>query len=502
MITKAKIPWQEVGIALLLYATVLVYQGYQYGQGDQSQILPCLYAQDHPGAYAADHYVSTYLLGKVNERSVFHFIFRYLGYNQPWLVWIWHVILGTSLMLAWIRIAGLGIRLKAYQYLAAASIFIIGYHTSTGSNELYYNMVIPSLAAKALGSWAIYYWLKEKYLWWISLVTIAGFLQPLVGLQLFMLTLLAMAFHLLLEKKIKELPWKLILPYLILTLPWLYFLAKYNGGSTSPDLFMDIMEFRLSHHFFPSYFGWFHLIVFGLFAIITIRFYTRRLKWFMLAIVIGCIAYTIGVENYRSPLALYTQWWKTTIWLEAFLFIAVMVNIEKFAPSPKLIAKYSIVVPILLLLLISTYRLSGWFGEKPEYMFPWSSVKSDAVDVSEQAATLTPENSVFIIPIDFTAFRWYSKRSLYVDYKALFHQEQFLFDWYKRIENIYAYGLKEKKGGFDIHVFSTALLEEPTLISTDYWRSLGITHIISTSADIKTLKLVYSNPTYTIYSLY
>jgi hypothetical protein len=45
-----------------------------------------------------------------------------------------------------------------------------------------------------------------------------------------------------------------------------------------------------------------------------------------------------------------------------------------------------------------------------------------------------------------------------VDYKALFHQEQFLFDWYKRIENIYAYGLKEKKGGFDIHVFSTTAL--------------------------------------------
>jgi hypothetical protein len=295
MTDKLKIPWMEIATALLLYATVLIYQGYQYGQGDQSQILPCLYAQDHPGTYADDHYVSTYLQGKLNERSVFHFLFRYLGYNQPWMVWIWHAILGTSLMLAWIRIAALGIRLKAYQYLAAALIFIIGYHTSTGSNELYYNMVIPSLAAKALGSWAIYHWLKEKYLWWIVLVTIAGFLQPLVGFQLFLLTLVSLAFHLLLEKKISELPWKLILPYLLLTIPWLYFLSKFNGGSSSPDLFMDIMEFRLSHHFFPSYFGWIHLLAFGLFAIITIRFYTRRLKWFMLAIVLGCIVYTIGV---------------------------------------------------------------------------------------------------------------------------------------------------------------------------------------------------------------
>ena len=227
-----------------------------------------------------------------------------------------------------------------------------------------------------------------------------------------------------------------------------------------------------------------------------------RLKWFILTILLGCIAYTIGVELYRQPLALYTQWWKSTIWLEAFAFIAIGVTLEKGSPSPKMFTKYTMVVPLVILLLVSVYRLSGWFGDKPEYMLPWSTTQSDEVDISLQADSLTPAKAVFIVPIDFTSFRWYSKRSLYVDYKALFHQEQFLKEWYQRIENIYAYGLKEKQSGFDIHVFSTSLLEEPTLISTDYWRKLGITHILSTSPDIKTLNKVYSNETYTIYSLW
>jgi len=155
----------------------------------------------------------------------------------------------------------------------------------------------------------------------------------------------------------------------------------------------------------------------------------------------------------------------------------------------------------LILLVVCAYRLNGHIGTKPEYTLPWTTTISDEVDISEQAGKLTPDSAVFIIPVDFTAFRWYSKRSTYVDYKAMFHQEEFLTEWYQRIQNIYAYSLKEKEAGFDIHIFSASLLEEPSSISIDYWRSIGITHIISTASEIKTLKIVGQNGTYFIYSL-
>ena len=78
----------DVIAACLLYVMVILYQGYQYGQSDQSQILPVIFAQDHPGAYANDHYVNEYLKSGINERTVFHLIFRQIGYGSPVFVFI------------------------------------------------------------------------------------------------------------------------------------------------------------------------------------------------------------------------------------------------------------------------------------------------------------------------------------------------------------------------------------------------------------------------------
>ncbi|MEO6132942.1 MAG: hypothetical protein ABIQ02_13930, partial [Saprospiraceae bacterium] len=224
--------------AIILYATVLVYQGYQYGQGDQTQILPCLWAQDHPGAYANDHYVQNYLVSGINERTIFHFLLRHLGYDQPWLVWLWHAISGVFLILAWIGIASFFIKNKALQWMSIAMIITLGFHTSTGSNELYYNSLIPSLPAKALASWAIYYWLKKKYLLWIVLVIAAGYLQPLVGMQIFLLTTLALLFDKWRSGNTDPFPWKFICLYVAVNIIWFYFLVSNNGSHSDPKSFM------------------------------------------------------------------------------------------------------------------------------------------------------------------------------------------------------------------------------------------------------------------------
>ena len=260
---RKHIPWIQLLMAVFLYATVLVYQGYIYGAGDQSQILPCLYALDHPEFYTLDHYVTSYLAGGVNERTVFHFLFRYLGYNSPIMMLIWHAVFSIALIWAWIRISEWGIKSKLFQYLAVASILIIGFHTSVGDNELYYNSVIPSLLAKAIGSWALYFWLEGKYRHWIIGLLVATFIQPLVGLQLFLLTATALLLTRMLEKAPRIMPWKWMLGYMVLVFPWFYFLARNNGGHTDPGHFMDILSFRLSHHFFPGSFSWFDLLLFS-----------------------------------------------------------------------------------------------------------------------------------------------------------------------------------------------------------------------------------------------
>src|SRR5688572_4553462 len=262
---------RDLLLAVLLYATVFVYQGYQYGQSDQSQILPVLYAQDHPDAYEKDHYVQAYLESGINERTIFHGLLRYIGYDHTWLVFFWHALSSIALILAWLAIAGSFIKNKSVQWLAIAMLFTIGFHTSTGSNELYYNLFIPSLPAKALASWALYYWLKDKFTLWALLLILSTLLQPLVGLQLFILTSIAL---IIMHNRHKRFvfPWKQMLGYLLLITPWIYLLAINNGGREHPAAFMDIMEFRLSHHFFGSYFGLMHIILGILFGLIAFSF--------------------------------------------------------------------------------------------------------------------------------------------------------------------------------------------------------------------------------------
>ncbi|HUR30994.1 MAG TPA: hypothetical protein VMZ69_06150, partial [Saprospiraceae bacterium] len=171
-----------------IYAIAIIYQGYQYGQSDQSQIIPVIYAQDHPGALEKDHYVNAYLKSGINERTIFHAVLRRIGYDIPFMVFLWHALASITLIWAWVSIAGLFIKNQALQWLTIALILTLGFHTATGSNEVYYNQFVPSLAAKAFASWGIYFWLTKKYQWWILLLILAGYLQPLVGLQLFIVT--------------------------------------------------------------------------------------------------------------------------------------------------------------------------------------------------------------------------------------------------------------------------------------------------------------------------
>ncbi|MFZ1678233.1 MAG: DUF6798 domain-containing protein [Saprospiraceae bacterium] len=486
--------------AIILYATVLIYQGYQYGQGDQTQILPCLWAQDHPGTYAADHYVQHYLSSGTNERTIFHFLLRHIGYDQPWLVWIWHALSAIALILAWISIASFFIKNKVLVWLCIGLILTLGFHTSIGSNELYYNLFIPSLPAKALASWAFYYWLKEKYFKWSALLILAGYLQPLVGLQIFLLTGIVLVVAKTMKGNGKSIPWRFILIYLIASLPWYYALAKNNGGHTDPVAFMNIMEFRLSHHFFASYFGGFNLLLGAIFAMICILFYSGKMKWIFITIVIGCVGYEIGVELLRWPLALYTQWWKTTIWMEAFAFVAVFAQIEKIDFLNTISQRMKLVVPLLLLAFVSLYRLSGLFSPKPDDMFPWSSA-SDDIDISEMANKATPDNAVFIVPPDLTAFRWYSKRSLYVDYKAMIHNETFLKNWYERIGNVYDYDLESKKSGVNFSSHAAEILSSPSSVMIAKWKNVGITHLISSASSIDGLELVGHNHSFSLYKI-
>ena len=479
----------DVIAACLLYVMVILYQGYQYGQSDQSQILPVLFAQDHPGAYANDHYVNEYLKSGINERTVFHLIFRQIGYGSPVFVFIWHALASLALIIAWIRIASIIIKNRSLVYLSIGLVLTIGFHTSTGSNEIYYNQFIPSLPAKALASWAIYAWLKESYYRWDILLVLSSFLQPLAGLQVFILTLGASILYGFYHKDFARIPFRCIQLYMIMIIPWFVMLYYNNGGHENPKQFMEIIGFRLSHHFFATSFGWIHLLFLLVFGTFGILLFHERMRWFVILLLAGCVVYEIGVEIFRSPFVLYTQWWKTTIWLEAFAFVAVLSWIEKTFHLEKKLNKLSLLVLAGLTIAVGVYRLSGIFGASPVYMAPLSKYHSDEVDISLQAQELTNDDALFLIPPHLSAFRWYSKRSNYVDYKAMIHTENFLNDWYTRVSQVFQVPIDPKR------------LDHPDPETIENWKSLGISHIINTAPGLAGFTLLASNDTYFLYEL-
>ena len=71
------------------------------------------------------------------------------------------------------------------------------------------------------------------------------------------------------------------------------------------------------------------------------------------------------------------------------------------------------------------YRFSGIKKHQIPYMIPLTNWSSPEVEISVMANQHTPDTSLFIIPPELTAFRWYSKRSNYIDYKAMLHNEAF-----------------------------------------------------------------------------
>jgi hypothetical protein len=239
----------------------------------------------------------------------------------------------------------------------------------------------------------------------------------------------------------------------------------------------------------------------GLFLGAAIYYARAKLRWFFIFILLGIMVYEIGVEKMNSTLALYTQWWKTTIWVEAFAMILISKKCENAFRRVRPLYRFGFIVPILILLACGVYRLSGWFSHATPYQFPWQKEISPEMDISLKAGQLTPDNALFVIPVGLTEFRWFSKRGTYIDWKPMLHQEKFLNEWYQRTNEIYHFGIPEQEAGFNLYHFSHYLLHEPSSMSVEYWKRKGITHIISTNPLLTELELVYSNPQLAIYKL-
>ena len=422
--------WQA---SILTYLVLLFAYGYIYGANDQMDFMPYALHIQQPTLFTQDFYVNC-LRQRINERFILsHCIALFPENTWKALFFIIHATCSIILISGIFTWASKFIAAYWLVLLTGFATLILSYNINLGGNELYYNMACGSLISKSLGIWALWHAYQSR--WFISsiLAIVATYFHPIAGFQVILLSALLLN------------P-RLYIGYLVLSValvsPYIFFLVKDLNSRLSPELFTEIMLLRNAHHFFPAHFGLRnYILVVPLFLIGTYcwRSMDRRLFKLSLFVLAGCIVYSI-VLTIAPKLAIQTQWFKITIWLKFFSFLAII------SYSSAGLNQVSIQKTVITLSILFTV-----------FRFVQSSVSINSILEKhrniEYALDLKKESKpgdLYIVSPAFTEFKFYTGQSTYVDWKAIPHNGECLEEWYRRIK--LAYGLTKDSMGSLQHI--------------------------------------------------
>lgn len=500
---------RNFGILLSIYVIVVVFRGFLFASNDLVDVMSYAKFLSDPNLYPADFYIQNIQSTFPNERWIFSNLLSLTGENIQWLSFCFHACTTFFLFYGMYRISSLYIRQDFLRWLPI--LFITGplYQTNPGACDIYYNMFISSLLAKSIGVWAIYYYLKGSSFRTFLLLIPATLIHPTVGAQLFIIL-----------AGTSVIRWKMVHKGRFFTGILLYFFTagiyiavlqwKMNQNSgISPEQFFEIFEFRIAHHFFPSYFPIkTYLIASVLWSFSIVHFYRKKawnLLTFQFITLAGMALYTVFTEIFQSSAILSTQWFKTSIWLQLIAVIALVGWIDNGWEKRKNHRFYRIdfswLIPIIAI-VITGLMMAGqpYFSEKKHEFF-FTKFYSDEAEIALQAKKRTPEDAVFITPVAFTEFKYFSERSLYIDYKSVVHRKDVLGEWYKRIGEIYGIDLQNRRDGDDLFAKAESNFKKINPERIEKLRRLGIQYMVSTVNKHLPYRKIASNKTFAIYDL-
>ncbi len=498
--------------AIAAYILLLFRHGYVFGSGDQSEMLPyAKYLADN-SLYTKDFYIQSIAAFVPNERLIFSKGLSFFVDYLPELTFAVHSIATIFLILGLYRLAQIWLTTESVRWIAALAPIFILYNINLGGNELYYNSLTPSYLAQVVGLWAFVLifngYIDRSYL----LICLATYIHPLIGIQLWLIVVLIDVFFKCTEEEYET--WTTIILINIgylLTAGFYVFRIKngYDAGNISNETFLNIIEFRAPHHYFPNYFpllGWFILMpLFFIYYIVG-----EPLLRLLLALILGgCVVYTFGVLVMESPTIMSVQWFSTTIWLKTFSIMICIGLIESFFLEKKGRAKWLIDAWFLtflvacsfmsLIFMTPQYRL---FKNKNYDFLTTELIKTPDVNIALKAKELTPRDALFLIPSDVSSFRYWSERSIFIDYKAINHRQTVFGEWYKRIQNVYKISLDDRLRNADLPYLANENFKQ--LKENDFLQfaqNQGITHVLTFKNCVLNFPKIGENEAYILYKI-
>ena len=283
-------------LLLSAYFILMAWNGYFYGHGDMIELLPYAKWLNDSTLYPNDFFIQNISVQNFNERFVLAYLFSLFGNAMPIFAFFLHFLCSLFLLEGLYRIARIFIQSKAIIWAAILIPIAPLMNWNLGGNEMYIPMVVSGTVAISMTIWAIYFFLKKdqgnrNYWYAFVLLALAACIQPLVSFQVFLLLSGVLVLQtifpklwpstLVRKKPIDLLP---ILFYLLTGGVWIYLInSHFSEGEIENELFFEFLEFRLAHHFFPSYFSKKSaLLLFPLFLGSMIFYFkkNRDLFWF------------------------------------------------------------------------------------------------------------------------------------------------------------------------------------------------------------------------------
>ena len=499
--------------AIATWSLLLLRFGYQYGTGDQVELLPYTLFLHNPLLYPHDFFIQGLNASIPNERTVMAYLLLPFVNHLELVCFLLQFLVTVILVLGLEQLALRFIKNRYIAWLAILTALIPLNDFTLGNVDLYSECLQASGVTVAFVVWAINLFLDKRYLRASILISIGTLIQVLDGLDIMMVFSVIIIIQWLTNKTTFKQVLVFIGLFAVTAGSFLVLILYAKSGNSNLDnetLFKILFSFRHPHHFIFEAFPKVKTIVFFILAFIGLVFYAKRsavVFQYLLLGVLGIAFYAVCTSYFHIIFIGNFQFYKISEWMKFFGVVALFGYAEmwfakwatfKFGNA----VEQSLIVLVIALSLTITIKFNSYLPYSVPHQIFALKQQEDIITICEAIKDNTPNDAVFIQPFDNTELKYYAQRSSYVEFKANVRHKSYVGEWYSRVHQVFGIGDDLAVQGFklqqqaDEHFYHLSIEELNTL------KQNGVTHVLTKKQyPLTEGVLILSNNTYAVYQL-
>ncbi|MCC6815914.1 MAG: hypothetical protein IT267_05840 [Saprospiraceae bacterium] len=415
------------------------FWNYEGVGNDMIEIIPALKKMLNPGLYSRDFYLGFTNSLLFHERSFALYFLTLFHAEIPIALLSIYTLALFFFIFGLLKLTSSLIDNFSISILTVIILLFPMRYTAVGANEMFYNMATNAVFSKTIIVWALFYLIQRKSTYGYLLLIPASLFHILAGFQIFIIAFLSDLKYKV--KKVKFYSWiKPILFYLAIIIPNIFLILYSRKTPHSHDnSFIELIEFRLGHHFFIEYSSFSSILLYLFLYMIGIflwKKYNPFVSNFYIFQGIILIIYILLVSQFRLELGIQLQWLKTTIWIETFSILAIMKWICSIQGFSNFYTRNNFMNWVILLFIC----VLSLFKQKED-----SKLLNEEILLAKWANKNTNKNALFVYPPSFTRFKSISERSSWIDFKCISHQKAYFIPWFDRVQKVFKIDLADRR---------------------------------------------------------